>query len=68
MTVRRLLFEPSELKLLRRIIIGLSCQCIQQLTGKSTLTTLSASATRSQSQGSLWSSATSHTSHTTRLD
>ncbi|KAK5231859.1 hypothetical protein LTR47_006992 [Exophiala xenobiotica] len=33
MTVRRLLFEPSELKLLRRIIIGFSCQCIQQLTG-----------------------------------
>ena len=40
MTIRRLLFEPSELKLLRRIIIGFSCQCIQQLTGKSTLTTL----------------------------
>jgi hypothetical protein len=39
-TVGRLLFEPSELKLLRRIIIGFSCQCIQQLTGKSTLTTL----------------------------
>ena len=32
-TVRQLLFEKSELKLLRRIIIGFSCQCIQQLTG-----------------------------------
>lgn len=34
MSVRRLLFEKSELKLLRRIVIGFSCQCIQQLTGK----------------------------------
>jgi hypothetical protein len=33
MTLRKLLFEESELKLLRRIIIGVSCQCIQQLTG-----------------------------------
>ena len=33
MTVRRLLTEKSELKLLRRIVIGFSCQCIQQLTG-----------------------------------
>jgi hypothetical protein len=33
MTLRKLLFEESELKLLRRVIIGVSCQCIQQLTG-----------------------------------
>ncbi|KAF7133855.1 hypothetical protein CNMCM5793_005267 [Aspergillus hiratsukae] len=33
MTLKRLLFEKSELKLLRRIVIGFSCQCIQQLTG-----------------------------------
>lgn len=33
MTMKKLLFEKSELKLLRRIIIGFSCQCIQQLTG-----------------------------------
>lgn len=33
MTVRKLLFEKSELKLMRRIVIGFSCQCIQQLTG-----------------------------------
>ena len=33
MTVRQLLFEKSELKLLRRVVIGFSCQCIQQLTG-----------------------------------
>lgn len=32
-TIRQLLFEKSELKLLRRIVIGFSCQCIQQLTG-----------------------------------
>lgn len=32
-TLRKLLFEESELKLLRRVIIGVSCQCIQQLTG-----------------------------------
>lgn len=32
-TLKRLIFEKSELKLLRRIIIGFSCQCIQQLTG-----------------------------------
>jgi MFS family permease len=33
MTLRKLLFEKTELKLLRRIVIGFSCQCIQQLTG-----------------------------------
>ncbi|KAJ5198725.1 uncharacterized protein N7498_007842, partial [Penicillium cinerascens] len=33
MTLKKLLFEESELKLLRRVIIGVSCQCIQQLTG-----------------------------------
>lgn len=32
-TLKKLLFEHSEIKLLRRIVIGFSCQCIQQLTG-----------------------------------
>ena len=32
-TITGLLNDKSDLKLLRRIIIGFSCQCIQQLTG-----------------------------------